>query len=442
MPLQEYRRKRRFSETPEPAGERPRAKTPTKHTQRFVVQKHAASRLHYDFRLEIDGVLKSWAIPKGPCLDPAEKRLAAHVEDHPIEYRDFEGIIPQGEYGGGTVVVWDAGTWESDHDLAEQYRRGRMKFRLQGKKLQGGWNLVRMRARKPGADDWLLIKERDEAARPLSDFDVLQKKPKSVLTGRTLEQIAREADRVWHSNRGEAKPAITSGARGGKAGRTAPKRRLAAGRLHGAKRAKIPARIALELPTSRAHPMDGPGWLNEIHFDGIRTLCRIEKGTARLSAMKERVWTDRFPELAADLAALPAKSAWLDGVIVALGPDGMSDLAALRDSLREGRTGQLTYCVFDLLYLDGYELRSAALADRKRLLADVLAGHAAGRVQYVEHIEGSGDEFYEQCCHMGLEGILCRRSDRPYRAGRSADWIKVKCRRAKDRPVKVRKTAP
>src|ERR1700685_311185 len=209
MGLREYRTKRHFAKTPEPKGKKRKDKA----GQRFVIQKHAARRLHYDFRLEIDGVLVSWAVPKGPSLDPAEKRLAAHVEDHPLEYRDFEGIIPQGEYGGGTVLVWDQGTWEADGDFASQYGRGRMKFRLNGEKLQGGWNLVRMKGKKPGADDGLLFKENDDAARPLSEFDVEQREPKSVLTGRTLEEIGAQADRVWRSNRDNGQAPVKPAAR-------------------------------------------------------------------------------------------------------------------------------------------------------------------------------------------------------------------------------------
>ncbi|MGH7137162.1 MAG: DNA polymerase ligase N-terminal domain-containing protein, partial [Pirellulales bacterium] len=199
MPLAEYRRKRHFTATPEPKGKVRRRKAAA---PRFVVQKHDARRLHYDFRLELDGVLKSWAVPKGPSYDPKERRLAVEVEDHPLEYADFEGTIPQGEYGGGTVAVWDQGTWQAEDDASTAYRKGKLKFQLNGQKLKGGWNLVRMQ-RRPGerATNWLLIKERDETARPLDEYDVTEAEPASVATGRTLAEIARDNDRVWSSNR-------------------------------------------------------------------------------------------------------------------------------------------------------------------------------------------------------------------------------------------------
>jgi bifunctional non-homologous end joining protein LigD len=422
MALREYRKKRHFSRTSEPAGK----KVAKKSGQRFVIQKHAATRLHYDFRLEMDVVLKSWAVPKGPCLDPAEKRLAAHVEDHPIEYRDFEGIIPQGEYGGGTVLVWDQGTWDADHDLAAEYRRGRMKFRLHGEKLQGGWNLVRMKARKPGADDWLLIKEGDKHARPLSEFDVLTARPESVLTERTIEEIAKDADRVWHSNRGakhasvRVKPAVKR--------RRVSTVRVSPAKIPGAIKMTIPARVELQLARLKSHAPDGPEWLHEIKFDGYRLLAKIEKGKVALITRGKKDWTKRFSEVAAELASLGITSAWLDGEVVAFRPDGVSDFGTLQSSFRKGKTDQLVFCVFDLLYVNGYDLREAALSDRKKVLATLLEKAGTPRLRYVDHIDAHGSEFLEQCCRMGLEGCISKRRDRPYQSGRGDDWIKAKCR--------------
>jgi bifunctional non-homologous end joining protein LigD len=419
MALDKYRRKRRFSRTPEPPGAEPALHT----DQTFVVQKHQARRLHYDFRLAFDGVLKSWAVPKGPCLDPAERRLAVLVEDHPLEYADFEGAIPDEEYGGGTVLVWDQGVWEADEDLGEGLRKGSLKLRLRGKKLRGAWALVRMRPR-PGetAENWLLIKERDGEARSLKEFDVLRESPESVLSGKTLEQVAASPPRTWTADRDRrSQPARKPPA----ARRRSWARRVA--KVPGAKKAEIPHRLKPQLASPVPEPPPGTSWLHEIKFDGYRLIAALRDRHVALRTRSEQDWTDRFPDLAEAVRALPASSAMLDGEVVALLPSGVSSFQALQNAFRERRTGQLVYYVFDLVYLDGYDLRPCALEQRKRLLAELLRDSGQKRLQYTDHMEGEGPEFFRQCCRMGLEGSISKRRDRPYRSGRRRDWVKAKC---------------
>lgn len=456
MTLAEYRQKRRFRRTPEPQGKR-RAKA----GHRFVVQKHAATRLHYDFRLELDGVLKSWAIPKGPSLDPRERRLAVQVEDHPLEYANFEGVIPQGEYGGGTVIIWDRGVWKPIGDPQQGYRDGKLKFELRGKKLRGGWMLVRM-PRRERAENWLLMKERDDEARPVSEYDVTAEEPDSVASGLSLDEVARLHGPVWTSNRKEAtageddgsstarlktlgrkneqqrgartKTKTTKSAKTAKRSASNKKSRDRAPRatnpakLVGARQAKLPERVEAELATLVKKPPDGERWLHEIKFDGYRILARLEHGKARLWSRNGLEWTAKFPYVAKALGDFPVQQAWLDGELVALEPSGISSFQALQNSLRENRGAELVYHVFDLLYLDGYDLRGAALGERKNLLAHVMKPFGpTGRLRYTEHFEGDGGEFFRQACRLGLEGIISKNRNRPYLAGRTLDWLKTKC---------------
>ena len=422
MPLEDYRRKRRFQRTPEPAGQSRRGRT----HWRFVVQKHAARRLHYDFRLEVDGVLKSWAVPRGPSLDPKERRLAVQVEDHPVEYGDFEGVIPEGEYGGGTVVLWDRGTWEPEGDAAEGLTKGRLKFRLAGEKLRGRWTLVRMQP-KPGerGENWLLIKERDDEARPLSEFDVLEEQPNSAATGRTLRQIAVEKSRTWHSNR--ADKAAKKSARTSVATRARKSKIASPARLPGADRAPLLEPLQPQLAELASQVPEGEQWFHEIKFDGYRILAWVDRGRVTLRTRNKLDWTTRFPELAAGLAELPARQAVLDGEVVALLPSGASSFQELQNALSEDKTGQLIYQAFDLLFLDGYDLRGVPLEARKAKLAELLTALETRRIQYTDHLEGSGPEFFGECCRIGLEGIISKRRDRPYRSGRGPEWLKMKC---------------
>jgi bifunctional non-homologous end joining protein LigD len=438
MALEEYKRKRDFRRTPEPAGEPPKApeRAPIRAVAAplsFVIQKHAATRLHYDFRLELGGVLKSWAVPKGPSLDPHEKRLAVHVEDHPIEYGGFEGVIPKGEYGGGTVMLWDRGTWTPEEpDPEEGYRKGSLKFTLNGAKLHGRWALVRMAAkttgnrnsryRDTGRENWLLIKERDDLALPDSGSAIVDDNPLSVATGRAMETIAADRDRVWHSDGGgetatDAAPT-----------KPPPARRRPVAQVAGARKAPMPDSVAPQLATLTQTAPDGAAWLHEIKYDGYRLLVRIERDKARLTTRKGLDWTDKFPGLTGAFAQLAVETALIDGEVVAIKPDGTTDFGDLQDAIATGKTAGLVFFAFDLLYRDGTDLTDAALEDRKAALAELIPPDCAGTLRYSDHQEGRGPEFFQQVCnHPRLEGIISKRRDRPYRPGRGGDWLKLKC---------------
>jgi bifunctional non-homologous end joining protein LigD len=380
----------------------------------FVVQKHAARRLHYDFRLELDGVLKSWAVPKGPSLDPQAKRLAVAVEDHPLDYADFEGVIPEGQYGGGTVLVWDTGTWKPlGDDPADALRRGSLKFELDGKKLSGRWALVRMGGRKRDDKNWLLIKEGDAAARPESDDEIVERRAKSVLSGRDLPAVAKARDRVWHSNRSDPPPPRASS--------------IDAAAIPGARRAKLPSAIMPQLATLATSVPAGDDWLHEIKFDGYRMIARIERRKAQLFSRNGKDWSDKFPSVIAALAELGLDNAVLDGEVVHLLANGLSSFSALKQDLSDGDTSKIVYCLFDLVYLHGYSLAGARLEDRKSALRQLLDGVPDATLRFSEHVTGRGDEFYRSACRHSLEGIISKRADAPYQAGRGTPWIKVKC---------------
>ncbi|MBI1901023.1 MAG: DNA ligase D [Planctomycetia bacterium] len=421
--LDEYRRKRDFRRSPEPdaktqKGGRARAKRKKTAAPRFVVQKHKSSRLHYDFRLEMGGVLVSWAVPKGPCLDHKRKRLAIHVEDHPLEYGKFEGVIPEGQYGAGAVMVWDTGTW-SPCEGNEGLEKGMLKFALEGEKLKGRWALVKMRQRQGEKDNqWLLIKERDDQARPLAEFDVLHARPDSALSGRTIEAIADNPALVWK----EGKPR-----RAGWGSRRRP--RLHPENLPGAVREAMPRRMAPQLAVPVAAPPEGDLWLHEIKFDGYRLLCHIDDGRVTLRTRNNVDWTDRFPHLVENAQALPVRSAVLDGEVVALLPSGASSFQALQTAFQQRRERQLVYYAFDLLYLDGFSLEPCPLEERKKLLAAIVDRAGREPIQLADHIAGRGAEFFEQCFQAGLEGVVSKRRDRPHRSGRTPDWQKAKCRK-------------
>ncbi|MDI6901338.1 MAG: DNA ligase D [Anaerosomatales bacterium] len=404
MGLEEYDAKRDFDKTPEPSGGTPGEGRPI-----FVVQKHDASRLHYDFRLQVGDVLASWAVPKGPSLDPAQKRLAVHVEDHPLDYAGFEGVIPRGEYGGGTVMVWDRGTYEPRNgDPAEAIDGGEIKVELHGEKLTGGFVLVHMKGRdgKDGRENWLLIKERDEHVR--EDGDVLAEKPDSALSGRSMAEIEADGEESGDESAGEDEDADPSS-------------------VPGARAAPAPERIDPELARLTSTPPEGEGWLHEIKLDGYRTLIHVSDGRARFYTRSGAEWTDRFSALVADAAALPVGEAWLDGEVVVVRSDGSTSFGALQAELARGRDADLRCFAFDLLYLDGYDLRDAPLIERKRLLARVL-GAGRGRISYLDHVRGQGPGFLEAACVHALEGSISKRVDAPYRAGRGGDWRKHKCR--------------
>jgi bifunctional non-homologous end joining protein LigD len=418
MALEAYRRKRDFRKTSEPSGTR--AKKRARGAPRFVVQKHAATRLHYDFRLEHAGVLLSWAVPKGPSLDPRERRLAVRVEDHPLDYAAFEGTIPEGEYGAGAVIVWDRGTWQPHGDPAEGLRRGKLEFELDGEKLHGRWTLVRMNAdreRSNGAkQNWLLIKGRDEAARTGGEAEIVERLPKSVGSGRTIDDV----ERGTRARRGASTKRIAKAAGAPSWGRA----RVDV--VEGAVRAPLPKTIEPELATLVSDAPTGDEWLHEIKFDGFRILCRLDRGDVRLLTRRGNDWTSRFPSVAAAAKRLRAKEAFLDGEVVVLQPSGRSSFQDLQNSMNRGRDEDIAYCVFDLLHLDGFDLRGAALEARKRALETLLRG-APSALRFSSHTEGAGKETFREACRLALEGIVSKRRDRPYVGGRGTDWVKVRC---------------
>jgi bifunctional non-homologous end joining protein LigD len=431
MALEQYRRKRQFKSTPEPSG-RVRAAA---RGHIYVMQKHAATRLHYDFRLELGGVLKSWAVPKGPSLDPREKRLAAHVEDHPVEYAAFEGIIPKGQYGGGTVMVWDRGTWEPLGSAEEMYATGKMKFRLAGEKLRGAWALVRMSGpRHEGGKEWLLIKERDDEVRSQGEYDVTVAEPDSVISRRSLEEITAAGDAVWNSGRpARVRKATPRGRSAGSAARVVKRISVTPSDLPGARRAKPPATFLPQLATLAAEVPAGAEWIHEIKYDGYRMLCHLRDGAARLVSRRGLDWTPRFAPVAAAAAQLPLDETVLDGEVVILRPDGTTDFQALQNALKGGRRLNLVYYVFDVPYCQGYDLTRTPLLERKRLLARLLARQPErGVLRYSGHIQGHGPQVLRGACQMGAEGVVSKRADSTYEPRRARTWLKIKCKRRQE----------
>lgn len=402
--LEPYVGKRNFAVTPEPL-----ASAPSTGGDLFVIQKHAATRLHYDLRLEMGGVLRSWAVTKGPSLDPAEKRLAVAVEDHPVSYGSFEGTIPGGQYGAGSVIIWDTGTWAPMGDLETGLRTGNLKFRLSGHKLKGGFALVRLRGQDK---NWLLIKENDSYAEPGSGDAIAARVPASVISGLTVEEMGKQR---------------------AAAARARPKRprKVAVpdpATLTGARMAELGDPPAPELATLATKPPSGAGWVHEIKYDGYRTMARIDHGAVRLITRNGYDWTDKYRPVADALAALPCQTAILDGEVCVQGADGKTSFSALQDALADGETAQLVYWVFDLIHLNGYDLTQVRLVDRKRVLASLVQSVAADDsfIHYSEHVVGDGAAFLDQALKLGLEGIVSKRADAPYEPQRSRSWVKVK----------------
>jgi bifunctional non-homologous end joining protein LigD len=398
MGLNEYKKKRDFGKTPEPAGKVGRSK---ESALRFVIQKHDASRLHYDFRLEYDGVLKSWAVPKGPSLDPSHKSLAVQVEDHPLDYGDFEGVIPEGQYGGGTVLLWDTGTWQPLHDPGDGFASGRLHFILNGEKLHGEWSLIRMGGKAgDGGKNWLLMKLKDKYA---STKDIL-KNDKSVKTSRSLKKIADERDDVWSA---EAKEI---------------------GAMAGAKKAALPATFSPQFAVLADAPPKGDQWLHEIKFDGYRMLARISSGDVQLSTRNDKNWTSKFPRIAAELEKLKVDSAILDGEIVVLDKEGRSDFQGLQGLLKDKIPADPVYMVFDMPFCNGIDLREVPLIERKERLRKIFdQSPKSARIRFSDHIEGDGSAVIEKACHMHLEGIISKRRDASYVSRRDPSWLKSKC---------------
>lgn len=402
MTLKKYHQKRNFKKTPEPYGK----KKSSGKKLLYLIQKHAASHLHYDFRLELDGVLFSWAVPKGPSLDPTVKRLAVHVEDHPIEYGSFQGIIPQGEYGGGTVMLWDTGEWEcQDADLGAAYRKGHLTFLLKGKKLHGLWTLIQI---KTDPKNWLLIKVADEYARPENDYSITEKMSKSVTTKQTMDQIAQQAGRVWGKS-GEAK--------------TKKKIRLT---LNVGEKINFPKFIFPELATLVTDAPDGDDWLHEIKLDGYRLLCFLQNGKAKFVTRNQNDWTTKFPNLAQAVKHIPCKNAILDGEIVALDKKQRSDFQLLQNSIYEKDDSELIYFLFDLIYLNDRSLENVVILERKKILQTLIAD-CDPILHYSDHIIGNGKKVFTKSCRLGLEGIVSKYIDSYYSQKRTRDWLKIKC---------------
>ncbi|MGE0666764.1 MAG: non-homologous end-joining DNA ligase [Sphingomonadales bacterium] len=400
--LETYRKKRRFDETPEPRGGKA-----TERGNLYAIQKHAATRLHYDLRLELDGVLLSWAVTRGPSLDPAQKRLAVRTEDHPIDYGDFEGVIPKGNYGAGTVLLWDTGSWEPIKDPRKGLKDGRLEFVIHGEKLKGRWALIRMRNREgEKGENWLLVKgDDDEADR---DGDITEAARKSVLSGRTLEAVAEDPGRTWKSGGGKKGRAKTPAK--GKAG-VSPRPRFVKPML---------ATLVEDVP-------GGEDWLFEMKFDGYRAITAAAGEDVVIHTRSGLDWTARYPAIARAVRRLDLDGALLDGEIVVVDDEGRSDFGALQAQLK-GEGGSLSYFVFDLLALGGKDLKARPLAERKKMLRELLGkAGKTGPVYYTDHIEDDGDAMLQALCKRGFEGIIAKKVRGKYTPGRGHGWLKIKC---------------
>lgn len=432
MALETYNRKRDFSKTTEPRGRAGRKKIAVSGNS-YVIQKHDARRLHYDFRLELDGVLKSWAVTKGPSLIAGEKRLAVQTEDHPLEYGDFEGTIPKGEYGGGTVIVWDSGSWTPLGDPHKGLAKGHLEFELHGKKLGGRWHLIRM-AGKPREkrENWLLIKGEDEAARPEGAADILEERPESAKTGRVIDEVENEKP-GWSSKTGKIRRRSVrkkDDAAKGEAGETATPTDATPvdpSSLKGARKAALPSFVEPALATLVSKPPSGSRWLHEIKFDGYRLEVRIEAGRVKLLTRSGLDWSQKFgKEIVSAFRDLPVGTAIIDGELVVEPAAGASDFSALQADLSEGRSDRFVFYAFDLLYLDGYDLKASPLIGRKELLRKIIPSET-GILRFSSHFDENGDLLLSHACRLSLEGIVSKIADDPYRPGRGKTWVKSKC---------------
>jgi bifunctional non-homologous end joining protein LigD len=407
MGLQRYHQKRDFKKTPEPRGT-----VRHDHNHLFVIQKHAASHLHYDFRIELHGVLKSWAVPKGPCLDPSVKRLAVHVEDHPIEYGSFEGIIPAGEYGGGTVMLWDEGIWiPLDDDPQKAYEKGHLRFELRARKLQGRWDLIQF---KKEEKSWFLIKYDDEYAKPFHHYDITIQEPNSVKTEQSIEDIAKNYENVW-------------GRRGlEKANRKSRKEILEQLLPSDLKESSFPKKVSPELATLVDKAPGGSEWLHEIKLDGYRIIAFKEGNSVRLLSRNHIDWTAHFANVVRALKTLPFKRLILDGEIVLLDEFHHSNFQLLQNSMKADKDYAFIYYVFDLLYYEKYNLKKLSLLERKKLLK-ALCQDCHETIRYSDHIIDNGVDVFAKACDLGLEGIISKHIHSHYQEKRSKSWVKVKC---------------
>lgn len=404
MKLAPYNKKRNFNKTREPVG-----KLATKNNHLYVIQKHAASHLHYDLRLELNGVLLSWAVPKGPCLDPKVKRLAIHVEDHPVDYGHFEGIIPKGEYGGGTVMLWDEGTWTAlDDDPVRALKKGHLKFSLEAKKLKGIWNLIKFKT----DDDksWFLIKSKDKYAKPMTSYDITTKKPNSVLSSSSLNQIKEHYEKVWMS-----KPKVT---------KKKIKKQVLEIKL-ALKKSVFPKKINPQLATLIDHPPQNKEWLHEIKCDGYRIVAFKNEKSVTLMSRNHNDWTNKFKRIATEIQKLPIKKIIFDGEIVLLDEKQRSNFQKLQNAI--GHDEPFKYYIFDLLYYDHYNIKPLPLIERKEYLQKILSCYPSELLIYNEHIIGDGNKIFKKACQLGLEGIVAKKINHPYEEKRTKAWLKIKC---------------
>lgn len=406
MKLATYHKKRNFKKTPEPKGHSHKRENQFI----FVIQKHAARNLHYDFRIELDGVLKSWAVPKGPCLDPTVKRLAVEVEDHPIDYASFEGLIPKGEYGGGTVMLWDQGHWTPlDENPKKAYQKGHLRFELSAKKLKGRWDLIRFKEK-----EWFLVKYKDSFAKALSDYDITRKETESSQSGQSMEEISKHPQRIKTK-------------KGYKKSKLPQKLNEILERL----KAKLspspfPKKVEVQLATLVNKAPKGDEWLHEVKFDGYRILSFKNGKKIHFVSRNHKDWTAQFKNLVPAIQQLAINKAIFDGEIVVLDEKGHSNFQRLQNSIKSPKETAYFYYLFDLLYLEKYDLGQLPLTERKAILATILT-EAPAVIRYSDHIIGQGESMFDHTCNLGLEGIISKKADSNYEAKRSRAWLKVKC---------------
>lgn len=399
MGLDTYRKKRDFAKTPEPKG---RVLKKTNHL--YVIQKHAASHLHYDLRLELEGVLKSWAVPKGPCLDPHVKRLAIHVEDHPVDYATFEGLIPKGEYGGGTVMLWDKGQWESlDEDPTKAYNKGHLRFNLRAEKLNGRWDLIRFKEE----GEWFLIKYQDDFAKPLATYDITLEEPLSVKSNQSIDEISQNSNTMWDQKEKKSLKNDNDN-------------------ISNLPNVPIPSKISVELATLVSIPPEGDIWLHEIKFDGYRMVAFKQGKDVSLISRNHLDWSDKFPNVVDEIRELPVQNAIFDGEIVVLDDNKRSSFQRLQNSIDSGEKCAFLYYIFDLLYIDTFDLRLLPLLERKQRLQPLIPKKESN-LHYSDHLQGSGEAFFIKSCEIGLEGIVSKRADSMYQGKRTRSWLKTKC---------------
>ncbi|SDO10722.1 DNA ligase D [Pseudomonas sp. BS3759] len=419
-PASEYTRKRNFAITSEPAESKRKGKGKSQPgALGFVIQKHDARNLHYDFRLELDGTLKSWAVPKGPSLDPTQKRLAVHVEDHPLDYAGFEGSIPQGQYGGGDVIVWDRGVWQPHGDPQKTYAAGKLKFTLVGEKLSGDWALVRTRLKGSGSkEQWLLIKEKDDIARPAAEYDITQEQPQSVISGAHVgEERSTPKKSTASAANGKAKASTSKSKAPTPAAK--PTRRKA--------KSAFPDTLSPQLATLVEAPPAGD-WLYEIKFDGYRMLTRIEGDEVRLFTRNGHDWTERLPELVKALKGMELRDSWFDGEVVVLDEQGLPDFQGLQNAFDAGNSKDILYYLFDMPFLSAEDLREVPLEQRRDALKHVLDAQKSRLLRYSDAFQAGHQDIVASAAAMGLEGVIGKRAGSAYVSKRNADWIKLKCR--------------